>query len=356
MKATTNHRWTISSEMSELSSLKTLEAADQDPRPSYVIGICTRNRADLLDRLVTSIGKLEVPDQIRLSLIILDNNEVLQTAAADFDLPATIDVFVEHEPKAGLVFARNALFAAAQARTADWLLGIDDDVWLAPDWLVEWHRGLQNTGSGIMVGTTTFVYQDDLHPLHPRSQFPEPVVGKRPPILGTSNYAVHRFVFDSSTGLGLRFDARFNHCGGEDSEFMLRAIRQHEVKVTGWPSARVFETRSGGRTAMRYELWRGIRNQVNLFHIAARHRELGISSIWQSVPIVVLKCFNRNLVFGTGLLALSLIKFIGLRKDAGATLGLALRRFARLGAVVPFIKGTSYNEYGVGNPKPGQQT
>lgn len=332
--------------MSDAEYRQDSEVADLDPRLSYVIGICTRNRLDLLQRLVGSIRELRIPDSIDLEVIIVDNNDTRQVYEKDFDVPETVGLSVHHEAQPGLVYARNALFDIAELRGADWLLGIDDDEWLDTEWLVEWHRGTKNSGSGIMVGTTTFFFQDGLHPFHPRGQFPVPKEGKRPPILGTFNYAIHRSVFGRKSGLGMRFDLHFNKSGGEDLEFMLRAMRQHNVIVTGWPHAKAYEIRSSDRASMRYEIWRGIRNQVNAYTVAARHSELGITGYRHGVQIVVLRSIARNILFGTALLGLTLVKFIARRKDTGATFGQALRRFARASAFVPFKMGKIHQEYG----------
>jgi glycosyltransferase involved in cell wall biosynthesis len=316
------------------------------PRPFYVIGICTRNRRDNLQRLINSISDLRFPDGIRLAIAIVDNNDTLQVLATDFDLPESIDLVIHHEPRPGLVYARNALFEVVEDMGGDWLLGIDDDEWLDSEWLAEWHRGTNKWSAGILVGTATLIFREGLHPLHPKEQFPLPTEGKLPRVYTTANYAIHKSVFDRKSGLGLRFDPTFDKSGGEDTELMLRAMRQHGIRVLGWPFSKAYEMRGADRDTFKYEIWRGIRNQVNFYCTAKKHYELGIVSIWNGPTFTILKSMNRNLVFGVGLTFLACGKLVLLREDAGATLGRALRRFARLGAIVPYRMGTMNHEYG----------
>ena len=328
---------------SEAKEIK--KAARDHPRPFFVIGVCTRGRGDSLRQLIDSIAAQAIPDKIRLEILIVDNNDEMQTVSTQFSDATDIPITVKHEPRRGLVNARNALFGAAQDIGADWILGIDDDEWLHPDWLVAWHRGTQRFPGSILVGTATLLHGDDLHPLHPRWEAPLPIEGGRPGVLTTANYAVPKDVFDEQNGLGLRFDLKFNDRGGEDAEFMLRAKRQHKIPVLGWPSARAFEMRGADRQSFQYEVWRGVRNQVNFYHVAQRHWELGISTYLQSPPITILATSNRNLLLGCGLMLFALLKYITFRKDAGTTLGRSIRRFARTGAVVPYLFGTIRNEY-----------
>ena len=322
------------------------KVAGHVPRPFYVIGVCTRNRPEQLQRLISSIANLDIPEDFAATVAIIDNNQTPQTDPASFSLPKTWNIVVQHQPTPGLVHARNTLFDVAQDLGADWLLGIDDDEWLEPDWLKEWQRGINTIDADILVGTTTMVYPEPLHPLHPRAQFPVSAAGQRPKVLQTANYAVRRQVFDNKQGSGLRFDPYFNKSGGEDAEFLLRAMRQHKLSVSSWQNAKTSEPRGADRASLRYELWRGIRNEVNGYHIAAKHRADGLTPIWRSVPLVALRSANRNLVLGTGLVLLALARFVGRRPNAGPTLGRALHRYARLGSFPAYKMKLLEQEYG----------
>lgn len=100
--------------------------------PNVTIAICTRNRANMLGEAVA--GVLQHLDRLgRGALMVIDNGSsdgtpalLAQLAAAD---PRIVPL---HQPKQGLIFARQTAIAAF---TGDVLIFIDDDVVPSPTWL-----------------------------------------------------------------------------------------------------------------------------------------------------------------------------------------------------------------------------
>ena len=105
-------------------------AGDGAP-PSLTIAICTKDRAQRLQRLLASIDAVRSKSRFRsVEVLVVDNasvNDATRRAAAAFE---NVRYLVEH--KTGLNFARDA---ALHAATGDWLAFLDDDVVVDRGWL-----------------------------------------------------------------------------------------------------------------------------------------------------------------------------------------------------------------------------
>lgn len=93
------------------------------PAPTLTIAICTKDRAQRLKRLLTSLVAARATCPFAVTeILVVDNapsDESTREAAAEFD------VRYVREPKAGLDFARNTALASA---SGDYLAFLDDDV------------------------------------------------------------------------------------------------------------------------------------------------------------------------------------------------------------------------------------
>ena len=313
-------------------------------QPFLLIGVCTRGRPELLERLLRSLAANKLPETHKAALLVVDNNPTPTVERGYVEQLTGFSVHVVHQPKAGLVNARNALFDAAETLGADWLIGIDDDEWVAPDWLVQWCRGIATGASQILVGRAELIHEDGGNIFRARRQFRDVTAGVPSRLFGTCNYAVGKSVFSTVEGLGLRFDGRFNTSGGEDAELMLRAKRKHNVVPYGWPYALAFEERTGPRAHLRYALRRSMQDRIVALKIARLHREMGL--VRGHILLLAAKRTSDSLIFGCGRLALGIIRLPLGRQRFGQDVGLALEHFARVLAVIPFLAGKDTVTYG----------
>ena len=106
------------------------------PRPFITVGICTRGRVALLERLINCLNQQISVTPGSIELAIVDNNDCPSNEVAKIATTARYKTIVKHEPRAGLVTARNALLDLAQGLETDWLIGVDDDAWMNDDWLL----------------------------------------------------------------------------------------------------------------------------------------------------------------------------------------------------------------------------
>ncbi|QDT34641.1 glycosyltransferase [Thalassoglobus polymorphus] len=113
--------------------------------------ICTWNRAELLDRTLTSMHELHIPDGISWELIVVNNNctdntdEVIQRHASKLPILRIL------EETPGQSHARNA---ALQAATGELLIWTDDDVVVAPDWIAQYLKAVRDWPEAAYFGGT----------------------------------------------------------------------------------------------------------------------------------------------------------------------------------------------------------
>jgi glycosyltransferase involved in cell wall biosynthesis len=118
------------------------------------IAICTWNRDALLAQMLDSVIKLLLPQSISLTVLIVDNNSSDHTASVIESFTATMgtraSVVSLQESKQGHTFSRNN---AIDASTGDLTLWTDDDVVLAPDWVVRYVAAAESDANAVFWGS-----------------------------------------------------------------------------------------------------------------------------------------------------------------------------------------------------------
>ena len=96
------------------------------------IAICTFNRAESLRRTLRSLAVLRIPDNVDWEVVVVNNNCTDHTDDVIASFSARLPVRREFEPQRGLSWARNHAVDAAEGNYIVW---IDDDVVVDPDWI-----------------------------------------------------------------------------------------------------------------------------------------------------------------------------------------------------------------------------
>lgn len=316
---------------------------DQTAQPRIAIGICTRQRNALLRRLLKTLWQQPIPDRYAIEVIIVDNNDVPTVTQKLLALPPKFSITIIHEARPGLVTARNRLFEAAVASGAEWLLGLDDDTWVEPDWLAQFIVGLETLNAEIIVAAKQKVYPSDKSAYVVCFSQNQQPAGASTKIFSTTNYALHRRVFAPAPGLGLRFEPMLNQSGAEDFEFMLRAKKQYGITPVNWPLSVVSEEMSGSFID---QLKRHHFDQLTRFHVTRLHRKTtGRGSVFGNALKAALLT-NRHFIFGTGDCLLGLVMLALRHPKARQTIGKGLLSWARVAAIVPFLFGKTAQRYG----------
>jgi len=236
---------------------------------NIVISACTYKRPDGLTALFESFKTIIIPDDVSLSIRIIDNEP--QPAAKDLvttlskEMP--FKVFYVHEPNPGIAPARNR--ALLEAKDDDFLIFVDDDETVSAQWVKElW--SVQNANNAHFVqGPVTLTVdapKDEWmikSKLFALKNFPD----NAPRHEAWSNNVMidMDFVRDNN----LAFDPSLRFDGGEDTLFF-QQMSEAGAKGVFAANAIVYENQPKSRLTWRWALRRQFRNGNTRAMIAYR--------------------------------------------------------------------------------------
>jgi hypothetical protein len=236
-------------------------------RPVRVaIAAPTVGRPDGLRRLLQGLAGLTFTRiaEPEITVIVIDN-DATPTAlpiVESFRPLLRWPLVYRHEPRRGLVFARNAQLDSAPA-DADWLAMIDDDEVPVPEWLDALLATALARQAQFVAGPVLPAFVGDAPRWAREGGFFEvgPLEdGADMTCLYTGNVLM---ALGPVRAAGWRFDMSFNHSGGEDEQFFTRALRSG-AKAVAAADARIFETIPPARATPRWVLRRYFRMGTTL--------------------------------------------------------------------------------------------
>lgn len=202
--------------------------------------ICTFRRPDVV-RTLASLAAIEVPADVTLRIVIADNDdtpsarEMVRQADAGLSWP----VQYIHAPARNISIARNACLDAADA---EFVAFLDDDEWVASDWLSQLLAVARGTGADAVFGPVIAAYDEnapdwiragDYHSSYPVRRNGEVETG-------ISGNALLRWAEDVPWR-SERFDLARGRSGGEDTEFFFR-LRRAGARFEICDGARAWES------------------------------------------------------------------------------------------------------------------
>lgn len=202
------------------------------------IGVCTYKRPEMLLRCLMSLRRMEIPDGINASFVVVDN----EPKPANAELVASFqdnEFRYVHEPRRGISQARNAILDKAAELRADWVAMLDDDQRVTANWLRWLWYEQQREGADVVHGT---VQKEMPEPL-PKWAFPSARNERRK--VGAAKAATNGVLFKAklydSAGMPLRFREEYALSGAEDRDFFSRAHRGGAL-IVKTPDAVAYET------------------------------------------------------------------------------------------------------------------
>lgn len=200
-----------------------------------IVCICTYKRTDLLERLLFSLGHIQIEglDPKDVLVIVVDNDpdglsrKVYERVTGQ--LPIEL-VFVE-ETTRGRPFARNRAVDEALRRDASFIAFIDDDDLPEPDWLLRLIEKQRETQADIVFGTECAVVQADWpdwlrhSPLFENADTRGFTKYLTPKGISTYNVLIRRSVIDRLKATGVVFSPEFARF--EDTDFFIRAAKNN---------------------------------------------------------------------------------------------------------------------------------
>ena len=227
-----------------------------------VIGVVTYRRPHCLERLLPILIRQCAE---RGAEILIVDNDPLGSAEAVTGRWRDHRIRYVREDRPGLATVRNR--ALDEARHADLLIFIDDDVVPSPGWLRHLVDCWEKWPCAAVTGPVRWVLPDGADPwLHASGAFDRQRRGTGAEQLGA---ATNNLLLDMGAikRLGLRFDERFGLSGGEDTMFSHELI--HRGGVIRWcDEAEVAEIVPEARSNRRWALRRAFRAGTTWSRIA----------------------------------------------------------------------------------------
>lgn len=102
---------------------------------SVTVAICTWNRHELLRQTLEEMTKLEVPEDVRWELLVVNNSCTDATDDVLASFAGRLPLRRLYQPKPGLSNARNLVCLEAEG---DFVIWTDDDVLVSPEWIKQY--------------------------------------------------------------------------------------------------------------------------------------------------------------------------------------------------------------------------
>ncbi|MFT7231851.1 MAG: succinoglycan biosynthesis protein ExoM [Cyclobacteriaceae bacterium] len=225
-----------------------------------VIGVGTIHRPKLLRENLDSLSKLDCPDGVKISILVVDNSSD-SSAKHIVDEMANNQVYPIHyemEVNRGIVCMRNRVLDEAKKLGANYVAFIDDDERAEKDWILCLHEGLVKYDAQVVQGSTFRDIPDDIpdwlkkNKLLKLRNFPSGTI--------RSSASTRNVMFDSIfvEKHNLRFNMAFNLMGSSDSFFFTQA-HQKGAKIVWIDEAKVIEKLPDSRINFNWIMQRAFR-------------------------------------------------------------------------------------------------
>lgn len=307
------------------------------------IAVTTRDRPQMLAACLDSFRAMSIPETLSVQFLIVENNPTLTMAGSVEALRASLaaphGLCLLHEPELGIPFARNAALDAALAQGCRWLIFVDDDETVDPDWLSHLIEGAETQGfdlaagpveaqppEGALTPTETALYAHYVAEAQSRRQSGAKWLASG--LAGRHDLATNNWIgrLSALQAAGLRFDEAMRHTGGTDTDLSRRAA-QAGLRL-GWiPEAVVYEVVPRNRLTLSYVFGRSRSQTLAKYHI--RYRKAGRRGTLRLCAMIV----QKTLVGGIRVLsgyATGGARGIRLRARGLRTLGVAAGYFQGL--------------------------
>lgn len=241
------------------------------------VAVLTRGRPRMLDTLLDSFAKLEIPPDCAVRFLVVENDDAPRSRATVLSrggrlAGGTLDYVLETE--LGIPFGRNRAAREALAVGHNLLAFVDDDEVVAEDWLLRFVAGYRKSGAALLGAPL------GIHPAEPglswtrrrmhdciRRRYAQKArrAARRADLTGTPGVTIVTNNWLGETAIfgdhGIWFDEAMRFTGGTDAKLSA------EVKAAGLPTAwvgdaQVWEVVPPERLSFAYQFARG-RDQSN---------------------------------------------------------------------------------------------
>lgn len=245
------------------------------------ISLCTRNRPKMLGQCLDSLVPALAAADSETFVIVVENSARPDCEAVVQRFAGRLDITYLMEPEPGIPFARNRGIEAALARGFDWLIFIDDDEFVQPDWLAVLAAAPARFAAEVFSGPRLRVCPPGTPAWFPRDlgETRLPTGTARQSAYTANTMAAARLF--RADGLNLRFDPRFRMTGGSDTD-LFRRFTRGGGKIIWIDEAVLSEEFPVARMTLRWNWDRHVRMTNNVVFMERYH--LGNArGRWQAV-------------------------------------------------------------------------
>ncbi len=218
------------------------------------IAIASAGRASLL-RTLDSLGRLEHAEPTSVDVVVADDDPGGAAGAMLAGRTWPMPVRVVKVGARNISHARNACLEAA---TGEWLAFVDDDEWVAEDWLERSFAALREYEAGCVFGPVFPQYPEGTPDWLVRANPLYVDWGARGRLVETGRTGNVLMRREAVERAGLRFDPQLGASGGEDTEFF-RALGRSGVRMVVTDDAQIWEEAPADRLRPAYLRRRSLR-------------------------------------------------------------------------------------------------
>ncbi len=231
------------------------------------ICVCTYKRPQLLNKCLSSLSEINLPENADVFVTIIDNDleESARPIVENKSPSFPVQLNYKHEKQRGIPFARNRAIFETERLGGDYLVFIDDDEWAESEWLVKLYDYCRQYGGEIVVSGVVVSDIPEKTPTHISGLFnkKQRSTGTNLTSCATNNVLVPMILIRK---FDLKFDESNPLAGGTDTIFFVQACSRGVV-IKKMAEAIVHETIPENRLSIRW--------------MAKRKYRAGITASWR---------------------------------------------------------------------------
>jgi succinoglycan biosynthesis protein ExoM len=216
-----------------------MDSKMSEKTPHIDICIASYKRPQLLAKLLASLAAQNLPADVTLGVIVVDNDPAgTARPAVENALAAGLSIRYFMQPEKNIALTRNMGVANSNG---EYIAFIDDDECAGPDWLKHLYETLHKYEADVVFGPVTGEVPPNAPAWLTEGRFYERErykTGTVPPIRGTGNVLLRA---QSMPDQGAPFNPKYGLSGGEDTDFFRRLL-QNGRKFIWCDEAEVMET------------------------------------------------------------------------------------------------------------------
>lgn len=259
---------------------------------TYAICVCTRNRTDGLKKLLLSLERMILPDDVVVKLVVVENDSTnnSESIVNEFASTSSFDINYFLETRTGLAYARNR--SVKESGNVDFCCFVDDDQEVDRCWLTELIRCQTEFDADGVWGTNPPLFFGKVPSYIKQFHTPRPFnYGEIVKTAFTNCLMLRKMYLDKIDG---PFDLRLNYSGGED-RFLTFNISKLGGIIRCNHNSRAFEIIPESRATIKFVIRRTFRI-ANTGIFVSRLENPGLS-IWSTLPRLIMRfCYGSLII------------------------------------------------------------